>query len=115
MGKAYEAICHALLHMNTHTETKRWTQDTKMCKQRGCECDGCMFQKYGCQLKYRVFALVQEIGKPEDIKEPTIMLPSQEAQYLIDKYKNRRVVCEILGCTRYELSKKLGLNLKGEV
>ena len=100
------AVIKAMFLMKSERTCNKWTDDTIMCKQRGCECAGCVFEKYPCTLKNKVLALVGEIGKPEDIIEPTIYNRKEELEYLTKRY-SKGTVCHILGVTRFQLEKML--------
>lgn len=62
---------------NLDSLSRRWTNEAKMCYERGCRCEGCLnklfFDKYGkehrpkatCQMKRYVIELVRKFGKPE--------------------------------------------------
>ena len=102
MNRTYYAICQSLLHMRNNPKTVKWTQDTIMCKKRGCVCEGCFLKKYNCHLKSRVIALVRVLGKPEGITEPTILPRKKELKYLFEKY-SKSTVRMILGVSQQKI------------
>lgn len=73
MKASTQAIIKALFILKSGSErsTAKWTEDTVMCKNRGCVCEGCIFERYPCNLKNKVIALVREFGKPKEVNEPT--------------------------------------------
>ena len=103
MKVSTQAIFKAIFLLKSEKTTKNWTDDTIMCKRRGCVCSGCKFEQYPCNLKNKVVALVRTQGKPEGVTEPTIYpKPKDELQYLLDRY-SKGTVCYILGCSRNKL------------
>ena len=107
MGVAYNAISEAMseIYKKQYLAALKWTEDTLYCKNRGCVCEGCYLKKYPCKLKARVLELVREIGKPENLPEPTFVEGrEQEAKHLLKNY-NKGQVCEILGVCRGTLRK----------
>jgi len=106
MTKYSQAIASAIVELESGNKRLSWTEDTVLCKLRGCNCKGCKYKEIGCRLKKHVLDLVERLGKPEGIPEPTVLTPQEELIYLKSKY-SLEILCRLYNCTRAEMKYKL--------
>lgn len=60
---------------------RRWTNAAIECFSRGCVCEDCFYNEFfktaeskkQCQMKFIVLESVRVLGKPESVKEKTII------------------------------------------
>lgn len=62
---------------------RRWTVSSIECFKRGCICEGCYYQTFftdknqKCHMKAAVLESVRVLGKPESVKEKSVIQEEQ--------------------------------------
>lgn len=57
-------------YLGFYTKQPRWTELSRMCYRRGCNCEGCIFKEFfsdkrqTCQMKAAVLESVRVFGAP---------------------------------------------------
>lgn len=86
---------------------KHWTETSKYCYKRGCNCNGCYVKSIieePCMMKSAVFSLVKKFGAPKDKEKQPAEKYTAEQKRIIELVRNG------IG-QRKKLAKELNISL----